>query len=84
MTEVEKKIDELALMMAQGFSELRGEMSEMGTELRAEFRTEMAQLRIEMREDMEHVFDKYVRVVRKDYDSLAGRTKKLEEAVFPQ
>ena len=74
MSSTDEKIDDLARMMAEGFTELKKDISEV--------RTEMATKEdlTHFRGDVEIMFDKFVGVVRKDIDGLAGRVKVLEEA----
>jgi polyhydroxyalkanoate synthesis regulator phasin len=84
-TDIEAKIDDLARMVADGFTEVRAEfktvraeMQEMGDELRSEFKSEMARLR----GDLDIMLDKHIGVFRKDFDELAARVKRLEALVL--
>lgn len=83
--EVEEKIDDLARMVAEGFTEVRGdfkavrdEMRELGEELRTEFKSEMSRLR----GDIDIMLDKHIGIFRKDFDELAARVKRLEQLVL--
>jgi hypothetical protein len=84
-TDIEAKIDDLARMVADGFTEVRSEfravrveMQEMGDELRSELKSEMACLR----GDLDIMLDKHIGVFRKDFDELAARVKRLEALVL--
>lgn len=83
--DIEAKIDDLARMVADGFTEVRGEFKAVRkefaddmTELRTEFKSEMARLR----GDLDIMLDKHIGVFRKDFDELAARVKRLEELVL--
>lgn len=82
MATTDEKIDELAQMVARGFSELR---TDMNTEF-ALVREEMSIMREEMiiKKDLQVMFDRYSVPLRTDQDALASRVKKLEHAVFPK
>ena len=82
---IETKIDDLASMVARGFTEnredfkvVRDEMREMGDELHTEFKAEMNRLR----GDFDIMLDKHIGVFRKDFDELAARVKRLEQLVL--
>lgn len=72
-------IDDLAVIVQNGFSEIRAEMVS-----KEEFRGEMSKIRQEMatKEYVKDTMEKFIGVVRNDYDSLAYRMKKVEEVVF--
>jgi hypothetical protein len=79
------KIDELARMVAVGFSEVRGVMH---TEF-AEIRGEIADIRevmatkedlAELQRNVEIIMDTHISLFHKDFDSLATRVKDLEMA----
>lgn len=83
--DVETKIDDLARMVADGFTEIRGELKEMAT------KDDLAELRLEMatkadlerlRGDLDIMLDKHIGIFRKDFDELAARVKRLEMAIF--
>ena len=65
--DVEGKIDDLAQMVARGF-----------TELREEFKADMNHLR----GDIDIMLDRHIGTFRKDYDDLAARVKRLEQLVL--
>lgn len=73
---VDEKIDELAQMVARGFSETgtKEDLRNLRTELKGDM--------VRFRQDVDIMLDRHVGSVRRDYDSLAGRVKKLEEKVF--
>lgn len=83
--DTDTKIDELARMVASGFTEtqketrdgmadLHGEM----TDLRAEIKADMKFLR----GDIDIMLDRHIGTFRRDYDELAARVKKLEQLVL--
>lgn len=89
--DIEAKIDDLAQMVARGFTEVRDEFKEV----RQEFREDLAELREEMREifatkedlvhlrgDIDIMLDRHIGTFRKDYDELAARVKRLEQLVL--
>ncbi len=63
----DKKIDELARMVANGLKAL-------GKEIKEDFARQ--------RSDVDQMLEEHLGLVRTDYDSLARRVKKLEEKVF--
>ena len=82
---IEGKIDDLARMVADGFTEVRhefkvtrDEMHAMNDELRSEFKADLAHLR----GDIDIMLDKHIGVFRKDFDELAARVKRLEALVL--
>jgi polyhydroxyalkanoate synthesis regulator phasin len=84
---IEGKIDDLARMTAEGFSEVRDEFKAV----RQEFRHDLTELREEMatkadlahlRGDIDIMLDKHIGVFRKDFDELAARVKRLESLVL--
>lgn len=79
MPTTDQKIDDLARMMAQGFSELREDFSSLRGEF-SELKDTMATKADleQLRGDVEIMLDKHIGVVRADYDALAGRVKTLE------
>ncbi|MGE0521364.1 MAG: hypothetical protein AB7P78_20505 [Candidatus Binatia bacterium] len=86
-TDIEAKIDDLARMVADGFTEIRSEFkairAEMATqedpaELRSEFKADMTQLR----GDIDIMLDRHIGTFRKDFDELAARVKRLETLVL--
>lgn len=90
-SDIETKIDELAEMVARGFSEVRDEFKAV----RQEFGEDLAELRKEMREtfatkedlirlrgDIDIMLDRHIGTFRKDYDDLAARVKHLEQLVL--
>jgi hypothetical protein len=85
--DIEAKIDDLAEMVARGFTEVRGEMhdirEDMATkadlaDLREEFKGDM----IRLRGDIDIMLDRHIGTFRKDYDELAERVKRLEQLVL--
>ena len=87
--DIEGKIDDLARMVADGFTEVREEFkavrSEMATQddlagLRAEMATKQDLARL--RGDIDIMLDKHIGIFRKDFDELAARVKRLEELVL--
>jgi hypothetical protein len=92
-TDIEGKIDDLARMVADGFTEVRAEFkairAEMATqedlaELRAELRAEMATKNdlARLKGDIDIMLDRHIGTFRKDYDELAARVKRLETLVL--
>jgi hypothetical protein len=86
-TNIETKIDDLAGMVARGFTEVRAEMKELReematkddlAELRSEFKAEMTHLR----GDIDIMLDRHIGVFRKDFDELAARVKRLEQLIL--
>jgi len=65
--DIEAKIDDLAQMVARGFTEVRGE-----------FKEDL----IRLRGDIDIMLDRHIGTFRKDYDELAGRVKRLEQLVL--
>ena len=84
------KIDELARMVANGFSEAHKDISRVETKVEhieekvegiEENYTTKEDL-IRLRGDIDIMLDKHIGTFRKDYDELAARVKKLEQKVF--
>ncbi len=75
---VDAKIDELAGMVAQGFTDTQKEMRDGLADLRDEFKSDMKFLR----GDIDIMLDRHIGTFRKDYDELAARVKKLEQLVL--
>ena len=65
--DIEAKIDDLAQMVARGFTEVRGEFKEDLFRLRG---------------DIDIMLDRHIGTFRKDYYELAGRVKRLEQLVL--
>ena len=63
--DVDTKIDELARMVASGFTDVHSEIHE----LRDEFKADMKFLR----GDIDIMLDRHIGTFRKDYDELAAR-----------
>jgi hypothetical protein len=85
--EVEAKIDDLARMIADGFTEIRGELKELREEMAtkddlAELRSELKANMERLRGDLDIMLDKHIGIFRKDFDELAARVKRLEMAIF--
>lgn len=88
--DIDTKIDELAQMVAGGFSETHDDIG------RVELRVERIEEKVEsieknylieadlirLRGDVDIMLDKHIGTFRKDYDDLAMRVKKLERRVF--
>lgn len=72
------KIDELARMVATGFTDTQKEMRDGMAELRTEFKGDIAHLRA----DIDIMLDRHIGTFRKDYDDLATRVKKLEQHIL--
>lgn len=72
--DIDEKIDELAQMVAGGFSETQNEIREVRDELKGDMKF--------LRGDIDIMLDKHIGTFRKDYDDLARRVKKLEQRVF--
>lgn len=91
--DIDAKIDELAQMVARGFSEVHQEIGEIHQEI-GEMHQEIGGLRGEIADvkeeltgqmrALEHnvdlMLDKHIGMFRKDYDELAARVKDLELA----
>ncbi|MGE0521366.1 MAG: hypothetical protein AB7P78_20515 [Candidatus Binatia bacterium] len=83
-TDIEAKIDDLARMVAQGFSEQRKEFKADLADLRAELRAEMATKDdlARLKGDIDIMLDRHIGTFRKDYDELAARVKRLETLIL--
>jgi hypothetical protein len=79
--DVEGKIDDLAQMVARGFTEIREDMATKAdlAELREGFKGDMVRLH----SDIDIMLDRHIGTFRKDYDELAARVKRLEQLVLP-
>lgn len=75
---IDTKIDELAGMVASGFTDVHKEMNDGFADLRNEFKADMKFLR----GDIDIMLDRHIGTFRKDYDDLAARVKKLERLVL--
>jgi polyhydroxyalkanoate synthesis regulator phasin len=87
--DIEGKIDDLARMVADGFSEVRGELKDVRDTMStqgdlAELRKEMATKAdlVHLRGDIDIMLDKHIGIFRKDFDELAARVKRLEQLVL--
>ena len=87
--DIEGKIDDLARMVADGFTEVRAEFKAVRAEMAtqedlAELRAEMAtkQDLAHLKGDLDIMLDKHIGVFRKDFDELAARVKRLEALVL--
>ena len=78
MTKNEDKIDKLARMVLNGFSSVATK------EDLAELKNQMATKEdlAELCDDIDVMLDRNIGTFRKDYDELAARVKRTEEAVF--
>lgn len=88
-TDIEAKIDDLARMVAGGFTEVRGELKDIRDTMATQ--DDLADIRQEMatKADLEHLrgdidimLDKHIGIFRKDFDELAARVKRLEQLVL--
>jgi hypothetical protein len=84
-TDIEAKIDDLAQMVARGFTEVRDEFKAV----RQEFKADLADLgeefkgdMIRLRGDIDIMLDRHIGTFRKDYDELAAGVKRLEQLVL--
>ena len=68
----DEKIDELARMVAEGFVEVRSEISEIREVMAT--KDDLAQLQ----RNVEVIMDAHIEIFHKDFDSLATRVKDLE------
>ena len=87
MKNTDEKIDELARMVADGFakSATKDDLERMATkddlaalERKMATKDDLAALR----EEIDFMLNRTIGVFRKDFDELAKRVKKLEEAIF--
>ncbi len=81
------KIDELARMVAQGFTETQKDIQELRDELKGDMKELREELKGDMkflRGDIDIMLDHHIGTFRKDYDELAARVKKLEQVVLHQ
>ena len=87
--DIEAKIDDLAAMVARGFTEIRGELKDIRDTMATQ--EDLAELREEMatkgdlarlRGDIDIMIDRHIGTFRKDFDELAARVKRLEQAVL--
>ncbi|MEK7567859.1 MAG: hypothetical protein AAB513_02990 [Patescibacteria group bacterium] len=82
-------IDDLAVMVAKGFSDVGGEIAEIKSTMATKddlknFVTK-SELKLEiknLKDDIEVMVGKYIGSFRKDFDNLASRVRKLEEKVL--
>jgi SepF-like predicted cell division protein (DUF552 family) len=72
--DIEGKIDDLAQMVARGFTELREEIRDVRDELKGDI--------ARLRGDVDIMLDHHIGTFRKDYDELAARVKHLEQLVL--
>ncbi len=92
MTTTDKKIDQLARMVAKGFASTGNQINEVKEDLanlRTELKGDIANLRTEIKGDMTNLrneidimLDRHIGTFRKDYDELSARVKRIEEAIF--
>jgi HD superfamily phosphodiesterase len=71
---IDTKIDELARMVAQGFTDTHKEIQDVRNEFKADMKF--------LRGDIDIMLDRHIGTFRKDYDELTARVKKLEQLVF--
>ncbi len=82
----EMSIDDLATMVASGFSEVTSTMATKD-ELKDGLKSVRNELKDELKDvvkkdDLEESMNRHIGTFRKDYDELASRVKKLEDRVF--
>ena len=81
MATKEDKIDKLARMVAKGFTDTADQISEVREDM-ANLRTELKGDMANLRNDIDIMLSRHIGTFRKDYDELAARVKRIEEAVF--
>lgn len=97
MSTTDQKIDDLARMMAEGFSEVHKELADVRGDI-ADIQGDIADIQggitdirntmatkadLEtLRGDVSVMLDQHIGAFRKDYDELGGRVKTLEKAVL--
>ena len=69
-------VDQLARMVADGFADTKDDIAKIREEMAT--KAGLATLR----GDMDMLFERHIGTFRRDYDALAHRVKKIEEAVF--
>jgi hypothetical protein len=79
---VDEKIDELAGMMARGFSDVVANFVQIEERLQVieENYATKDDLNV-LAKNVEYMLDTHTSIFRKDYDNLAGRTKNLENSI---
>ena len=79
----EDKIDKLARMVATGFNEVREDVSDIRSNI-SDIRNKMATKGdlANLKNDIDIMLSRHIGTFRKDYDELAARVKRIEEAVF--
>lgn len=87
MTTTDKKIDQLARMVADGFAQTatKEDLANLRTELKgdiANLRTEIKGDMTNLRNEIDIMLDRHIGTFRKDYDELSARVKRIEEAIF--
>lgn len=94
MTKGSAPIDKLARMVAKGFAETTSAIDEMGKDTRVlkgdlknvratmVTKTELVGELGKLRGDIDLLLDRHIGTFRRDYDELARRVKRLEEAVM--
>lgn len=85
--DIDTKIDELAQMVAGGFSEVHEDMqhfeSRIGSRIETIEKTYTTKDDlVRLRGDIDIMLDRHIGTFRKDYDDLAMRVKKLEQLVL--
>lgn len=73
-----KTINDLARLVSNGFTAIEEKMATKEDLERMATKEDLANLRNEI----DIMLDRHIGTFRKDYDELAARVKKLEEAVF--
>ena len=76
--DIDTKIDDLAQMVARGFTEQRKEFRQDLADLGEAFKADM----LHLRGDIDIMLDRHIGTFRKDYDELAARVKRLEQLVL--
>ena len=80
---IDTKIDEIARMVAQGFSETHDDISRVESKvdgIKEDYVIKSDLIRL--RGDIDIMLDRHIGTFRKDYDDLARRVKDLEKLVF--
>ena len=80
---IDTKIDELARMVAQGFSETHDDIGRIEAkvdDIRKDYVIKSDLIRL--RGDIDIMLDHHIGTFRKDYDDLARRVKDLEKLVL--
>lgn len=82
MKSIDQKIDDLAAMVARGFSDIESRMATKDDLFAVESRLTKIEDKLEtVSAKVDTVLDRHIGTLRRDHDALAGRVRKLEDLV---